>query len=169
MNSKKRFWARQRASDELEWLRCEEVDPLQLPRPIVLVTGAFDLLHAAHLRLLRCAKEHARSGTVVVAINTDESIREGKGLERPILTWPERASTVWATGLADSIVEFTTESELDALTKRLMPEFKVMGQEYLPLEGRYPFMKEIFIHQSPIGLSTTSIIERVLRAYRHGD
>ena len=160
-------WARQRSSDELDWARTDEIDPIVIPRPLVLVTGAFDLIHASHIRLLKTAREHAGKGTVLLALNSDESVRLRKGPSRPILTWLERASTVWALDVVDILLEFSTEEELDNLTKYLRPEFKVLGQEYIPQCGQYPWMHEIIVRQSPLSLSTSLIVERVKEALKH--
>jgi len=163
-NKQSWFWARQRAADELDWARVEELDPILIPRPLVLVTGAFDLIHAAHIRLLKTAREHAGKGSVLVAINSDSSVKERKGPTRPILTWPERAATIWALGLTDIMLEINSEEELDKLTMNLKPDYKVLGQEYIPLCGKYPFMKEIIVRQNPLSISTSYIIDRVKEA-----
>ena len=61
---------------------------------IVLANGNFDLLHVGHVRCLRGAKE--LGGKLVVAINSDESVRALKGEGRPVMTAGERAEIVAA-------------------------------------------------------------------------
>ena len=77
---------------------------------ITLANGNFDLLHVGHVRYLRGAK--ALGGKLVVAINSDESVRALKGEGRPIMPESERAEIVAALADVDAVVIF---SERDAV------------------------------------------------------
>ncbi len=71
---------------------------------IVLANGNFDLLHVGHVRYLRGAKE--LGGKLVVAINSDESVRALKGEGRPVMPEEERAEIVAALADVDAVVIF---------------------------------------------------------------
>src|SRR5579863_4735426 len=71
---------------------------------IVLANGNFDLLHVGHVRYLRGAKE--LGGKLVVAINSDESVRKLKGEGRPVMPAEERAEIVAALSDVDAVVIF---------------------------------------------------------------
>ena len=96
---------------------------------IVLANGNFDLLHVGHVRYLRGAKE--LGGKLVVAINSDESVRSLKGEGRPLMPAEERAEIVAALGDVDAVVIF---SELDVrpLIREIRPDIQAKGTDYTP-------------------------------------
>lgn len=126
------FWCRERHAigDELEWMRIEGLKTLNLPRPIVLITGAFDILHVGHMRLLFTARQQAGNGTVICAMNSDDSVTERKGQGRPIMSWPERAAAL-AYMPIDVLVEFDTEKELKKLVALVEPDLQVVGPDWM--------------------------------------
>ena len=71
---------------------------------IVLANGGFDLLHVGHVRYLRAAK--ALGGKLIVAVNSDASLRELKGAGRPLMPAAERAEILAALEDVDAIVIF---------------------------------------------------------------
>ena len=153
------LWARERnpALDDVKWLRVENLLGLELPQPVVLVTGAFDLLHAPHMRLLFAAREKAGyNGTVLVAMNSDASVRRRKGDSRPIMTYAERAAVLNYMPI-DYLVEFDTEEDLKALADIAKVNCQVAGPEYFnkPTSAGVPV---ICIRDG--GPHTTDIIER---------
>ena len=94
---------------------------------ITLANGNFDLLHVGHVRYLRGAK--ALGGRLVVAINTDESVRALKGEGRPVTPADERAEIVAALADVDAIVIF---SELDVrpIIREIQPDVQAKGTDY---------------------------------------
>ena len=94
---------------------------------IVLANGNFDLLHVGHVRYLRGAKE--LGGKLVVAINSDESVRALKGEGRPIMPAPERAEIVAALAGVDAVVVFP-ELDVRALIREIHPDFQAKGTDY---------------------------------------
>lgn len=94
---------------------------------IVLANGNFDLLHVGHVRYLRGAKE--LGGKLVVAINSDESVRALKGEGRPIMPAPERAEIVAALAGVDAVVVFP-ELDVRALIREIHPDFHAKGTDY---------------------------------------
>jgi rfaE bifunctional protein nucleotidyltransferase chain/domain len=94
---------------------------------VTLANGNFDLLHVGHVRYLRGAK--ALGGKLVVAINSDESVRTLKGEGRPIMPEPERAEIVAALADVDAVVVFP-ELDVRALIREIRPDIQAKGTDY---------------------------------------
>jgi rfaE bifunctional protein nucleotidyltransferase chain/domain len=94
---------------------------------IVLANGNFDLLHVGHVRYLRGAKELA--GKLIVAINSDESVRTLKGDGRPVMPAEERAEIVAALADVDAVVIFS-ELDVRALIREIRPDIQAKGTDY---------------------------------------
>ena len=94
---------------------------------IVLANGGFDLLHVGHVRHLRGAK--AIGGRLVVAINSDESVRSLKGEGRPIMPEQERAEIVAALADVDAVVIFP-ERDVRAIIEEIRPDVQAKGTDY---------------------------------------
>jgi rfaE bifunctional protein nucleotidyltransferase chain/domain len=96
---------------------------------ITLANGGFDLLHVGHVRYLRGAK--ALGGRLVVAINSDESLRTLKGKRRPIMSAAERAEIVAALADVDAVVIFP-ELDVRAIIREIRPDIQAKGTDYTP-------------------------------------
>jgi rfaE bifunctional protein nucleotidyltransferase chain/domain len=94
---------------------------------ITLANGAFDLLHVGHVRYLRGAK--ALGGRLVVAVNSDESVRALKGESRPIMPAEERAEIVAALADVDAVVIFP-ELDVRAIVREIRPDVQAKGTDY---------------------------------------
>lgn len=94
---------------------------------ITLANGGFDLLHVGHVRYLRGAK--ALGGKLVVAINSDESVRALKGEGRPITPEDERAEIVAALADVDAVVIFP-ELDVRAIIREIRPDIQTKGTDY---------------------------------------
>jgi D-beta-D-heptose 7-phosphate kinase / D-beta-D-heptose 1-phosphate adenosyltransferase len=96
-------------------------------KQIVLTNGCFDLLHAGHLSLLGHA---AKLGDVLVlAINSDASVRRQKGLERPLVPQAERAALLAALTFVDAVTIFDEDTPLEIL-QAVKPHVLVKGGDY---------------------------------------
>src|SRR6202161_2422116 len=95
--------------------------------PIILANGNFDLLHVGHVRYLRGAK--GLGGKLVVAINSDESVRVLKGEGRPVMPAEERAEIVAALADVDAVVIFS-ELDVRALIREIRPDIQAKGTDY---------------------------------------
>ncbi len=102
-----------------EWRRAGE--------RITLANGNFDLLHVGHVRYLHGAK--ALGGKLVVAINSDESVRALKGEGRPVMPDHERAEIVAALADVDAIVIFP-ELDVRAIIREIRPDVQAKGTDY---------------------------------------
>ena len=94
---------------------------------IAFANGAFDLLHVGHIRYLEGAKRQA--DRLVVAINSDASVRGLKGPTRPILTEADRAELVDAIRAVDYVVIFD-EPTVTPLLELLKPDVHCKGTDY---------------------------------------
>ena len=102
-----------------EWRRAGE--------RVTLANGNFDLLHVGHVRYLRGAK--ALGGKLVVAVNSDESVRALKGAGRPIMPEQERAEIVAALADVDAVVIFS-ELDVRAIIREIHPDIQAKGTDY---------------------------------------
>jgi rfaE bifunctional protein nucleotidyltransferase chain/domain len=94
---------------------------------VTLANGNFDLLHVGHVRYLHGAK--ALGGKLVVAINSDESVRTLKGEGRPVMPEAERAEIVAALSDVDAVVIFP-ELDVRAIIREIHPDIQAKGTDY---------------------------------------
>ncbi|OGK76875.1 MAG: ADP-heptose synthase [Candidatus Rokubacteria bacterium GWC2_70_16] len=94
---------------------------------IVLANGCFDLLHVGHVRYLQAAR--ALGDVLLVALNSDASVRRLKGAGRPVVGEGERAEIVAALRPVDAVVVFD-EDTVDSLVSRLRPDVQAKGTDY---------------------------------------
>jgi len=148
------------SSDEL---REERVRLRAEGKRLVFTNGCFDILHVGHVRYLKRAREHGDA--LVVAINSDRSVRELKGAGRPIMSEQERAEMLAALRVVDYVTVFDDLSPR-ALIAEVLPDVLVKGGDYQlnEIHGReeveaaggrvlsLPFVE---------GASTSSIIEKI--------
>lgn len=94
---------------------------------VTLANGCFDLLHVGHVRYLRAAKE--LGGRLIVAINSDDSVRSLKGEGRPLMPAAERAEILAALADVDAVVIFP-ERDVRALIREIHPDIQAKGTDY---------------------------------------
>lgn len=94
---------------------------------VVFTNGAFDLLHVGHVRSLKAAR--ALGNRLVVAINSDRSIRRAKGRGRPVVPEAERAEILCALGCVDYVTLFEDRTA-DGLLLKLRPDIHAKGTDY---------------------------------------
>ena len=125
--------------------------------------GCFDILHAGHVSLL--AQARAACDRLIVALNTDASIRRLKGEGRPVNALESRAAVIAALRYVDAVVAFDEDTPLEVI-RALMPDILVKGADYQPEEvvgaeivqakgGR------LLLAVLQEGHSTTAVIERI--------
>jgi rfaE bifunctional protein nucleotidyltransferase chain/domain len=96
-------------------------------KTVVLANGCFDLFHVGHIRYLRAAR--AKGDVLVVALNSDSSVRRLKGEGRPILPQKERAEILAAFSFVDYVTIFS-ESMVTKVLLALKPDIHVKGSDY---------------------------------------
>jgi rfaE bifunctional protein nucleotidyltransferase chain/domain/rfaE bifunctional protein kinase chain/domain len=98
---------------------------------VVATGGCFDLLHAGHARTLSAAR--ALGDCLVVCLNSDDSVRQLKGPERPIMTQDDRVELLLALDCVDAVVVFD-ETTPDEALRRFRPDVWAKGGDYTAAE-----------------------------------
>jgi len=131
---------------------------------IVFTNGCFDLLHTGHIHLL---KESKKLGDIlIVALDTDESVRILKGNSRPIIGQAERAQILSALDCVDYVTIFSTD-ELKHLIKGLKPDILTKGADYKKeevvgkdiVEG---YGGEVILIPTLQGISSSRLISKII-------
>ena len=94
---------------------------------VALTNGCFDLLHAGHVRLLEDSA--AQSDRLIVALNSDDSIRRLKGEERPLMPESQRVAVLSALECVDAVVIFGEDTPLGVI-ERVCPDYLIKGGDY---------------------------------------
>lgn len=99
-----------------------------LAKPVVMTNGVFDILHRGHVTYL--AQARALGASLVVAVNTDASVRRlGKGDDRPLNTCADRMALLAALESVSLVVEFDEDTALQAVLA-VHPDIYVKGGDY---------------------------------------
>ena len=134
---------------------------------IVFTNGCFDLLHVGHLRYLEEAKN--LGDVLVVAVNSDASVRRLKGPERPILPLEERMEILSGLQCVSFVTSFDESTPLELISS-LQPHLLVKGGDWTKetVVGRELVERsggEVAILPFVKGASTTNVIEVILSRY----
>ena len=137
----------------------------------IFTNGCFDILHRGHIELFKfCRSQHAYK-QVVVGVNSDKSIRELKGPDRPIMLEEDRIAVLLAIQWIDSIIIFDTKSVLPVI-KAVKPSFLIKGGNYSTkscavadqiVGQKFVESYDGRVYTAPMveGVSSTNIIERI--------
>ncbi len=134
---------------------------------VVFTNGCFDLFHVGHVRYLEGARQ--QGDVLVVGVNSDRSVRQLKGEDRPIFPQQERAEILAALEAVDFVTIFDDPTP-QAVIARMLPHVLVKGAGWAPTEivgraeveaagGRVVSMPAV------LGFSTTSIVNNVQKIY----
>lgn len=144
----------------------------QLGKTIVITNGVFDILHAGHIHSLREAKKCGN--ILVVAVNSDDSVKRLKGSGRPIVKAADRMVVLDALRVVDFVIEFTDDTP-EELICQIVPDVLVKGGDYEVEEiAGYKCVQEsggvIAIIPLLDGMSSTGIMKEVVdKASEQGD
>ena len=137
----------------------------------IFTNGCFDILHRGHIELFKfCRLQHAYK-QVVVGVNSDESIKELKGPDRPIMSEEDRIAVLLAIQWIDYVIIFDTKSVLP-LIEALKPSFLIKGGNYSTkacavadqiVGQKFVESYDGRVYTAPMieGVSSTNIIERI--------
>lgn len=127
----------------------------------VFVNGTFDLLHIGHLQLLNFARSYG--DYLIVAIDTDERVKEKKGTSRPIHNQDERRFFLNMLKPVNQVEIFSSDSELEELIKGFNPDIMVVGSDWKnkPVVGSQ-YAKELKFFNRIDGYSSTKIIQSII-------
>lgn len=106
--------------EECTWLKASD-------KKIVFTNGCFDILHPGHTRYLFAARE--LGDHLIVAVNSDRSVKALKGPERPIFSEQQRAELLAALGCVDTVLIFDEDNPLNVI-EQLLPDILVKGGDW---------------------------------------
>jgi len=145
----------------------EELPALVAGKKVVLANGCFDILHVGHVRYLEGARN--LGDTLVVAINSDRSVKALKGESRPILNENERVALVSALRCVDHVVVFD-EDDVTRVLNVLRPSIHAKGTDYS--EATVPEREQVLAYGGQVRItgdpkdhSTRDVIRRILETY----
>lgn len=131
-------------------------------KKVGLTSGCFDILHAGHLHVLNEAKRYC--DILIVAVNTNDSVRQLKGLGRPINDATDRALLIDSLKPVDFVI-YNSRLNNNSLVRILKPDFYIKSGEYSETSTSAALVEEyhgatIFIPVLP-GYSSTKIIQKI--------
>ncbi len=143
---------------------------------IVFTNGCFDILHIGHVNYLEQAK--ALGDTLILALNSDASVRSIKGSPRPIVPQEERAYILASLEVVDYVIIFDEDTPL-TLIEDIEPDVLVKGGDWdqetvvggASVEkrgGRVVIIPQVRGTETDLSASTTNMINRIVKRYTEG-
>ncbi|MDR2645257.1 MAG: adenylyltransferase/cytidyltransferase family protein [Endomicrobium sp.] len=132
-------------------------------KKVVFTNGCFDLLHLGHVSLFKKAK--SMGDVLIVAINSDKSLRCLKGPKRPLVGEKDRAKLLLSLKPVDYVIVFNEHTPKEILSE-IRPDILVKGGDYKLSEiiGR-EFVKKVYRFPFVKGKSTTNLINLIMERY----
>jgi D-beta-D-heptose 7-phosphate kinase/D-beta-D-heptose 1-phosphate adenosyltransferase len=125
---------------------------------LVFTNGCFDLIHEGHLQTLQFARE--KGDKLVVALNSDDSVKRLKGDDRPVKSLSQRLAVVAALQMVDFVVSFEEDTPFEVI-KKIKPDVLVKGADYKKEEiVGADIVPEVFTAPLIPDVSTTALISR---------
>jgi rfaE bifunctional protein nucleotidyltransferase chain/domain len=136
-------------------------------KKIVFTNGCFDILHYGHVKYLEDAAK--KGDYLVVAVNSDSSVKRIKGSKRPIVKEMDRASTIAGLSSVDFVVIFDQDTPLEVI-KLLRPDVLVKGADWKDknIVGSDIVLNNggrVFTVKLEAGRSTSNLIKRIIERY----
>jgi rfaE bifunctional protein nucleotidyltransferase chain/domain len=126
----------------------------------IFVNGTFDILHRGHIELLNYAR--SQGDHLLVAIDSDERVRQLKGSARPINTLADRLLLLSNLRSVDQVASFNSDQELESIIKQYAPDAMIKGSDYV---GKHvigaEYCKAIEFYNLVDGYSTTKKIQDI--------
>jgi rfaE bifunctional protein nucleotidyltransferase chain/domain len=134
---------------------------------IVFTNGCFDILHYGHVKYLQDAR--AKGDYLVVAVNSDSSIKKIKAKNRPVITQGDRLKTLAALACVDFVVLFNEDNPL-SLIKALKPDILIKGADWskkkiIGADFVSNYGGKVLTVNLVKGRSTSLIIEKIVRDF----
>jgi len=134
---------------------------------IVFTNGCFDLLHYGHIQYLEAAKR--KGDVLVVALNSDSSIKRIKGKNRPIINERDRLGTIVALASVDYVTLFSEDTPLK-LIKLLKPDILIKGADWnkkniVGADLVAGYGGKVYTVKLSQGRSTTKIIKKIAKNF----
>jgi len=126
---------------------------------IIFTNGCFDVLHRGHIKLLMYC--HTLGETVIVGLNSDESIRRLKGKDRPINNLEDRKLLLESLRYVHQVIVFSEDTPYNII-KEIKPSIIVKGGDYKPEDVVGQDISEVKIFNYVKGYSTTKKIKSII-------
>ena len=123
---------------------------------VIFTNGCFDVLHLGHLKLLKFAKQ--QGDKLVVAINSDASVKKLKGETRPKFTQEDRKAMLESLSIVDEVIVFDEDTPYE-LIKKIQPDVIVKGGDYTVKTVVGHDLAEVVIFPRVKDYSTSKILE----------
>ena len=153
-------WLKENWAEGRHVKRVERIDPLN---GVVMANGVFDVLHKGHIELLKFSK--SQGDRLVVAIDSNDRVRELKGDHRPVNSEEDRKKLLEAIEYIDEVIVFNSAEELRNLYNSVRPAVIVKGGEWTAEEirKRDNIPEEIIVKIFPIldNYSTTNTLNKI--------
>ena len=150
----------------LKLQRIQQLPQVLAGKKVVLANGCFDILHVGHLRYLEAARK--MGDVLVVAINSDKSVRLIKDAGRPIMSENERVALVSALACVDYVVLFD-EPDVNRVLDALRPSIHAKGTDYT--EQTVPERQKVLAYGGDVRIagdpkdhSTRDLLSRIRKA-----
>jgi len=138
----------------------DDIDTVKPKVNTVFTNGCFDILHPGHINLLKESKKLGRK--LIVGINSDASIHNIKGFDRPILNQNQRKIMLEALGIADEVIIFDEDTPYQ-LIKRIRPDIITKGGDYTIQNVVGNDLANVVIIPTIDNYSTTGVIDAIKR------
>ena len=124
--------------------------------------SSFDLLHAGHILMLKDAKDQC--DYLVVGLQIDPTIDRPKTKNKPIQTLKERKIQLAAVKYIDEIVIYNTESDLYELLRKIKPNIRILGSDYIDKKFTGDDLDiEVYYHQRNHKFSSTNLRKKIVK------
>lgn len=147
-------------------MRAERDRLTAVGKKLVFTNGCFDILHRGHVTYLTYARN--QGDALVVALNTDLSVKANKGLNRPINSEEDRAYVLGSLRAVDYIVFFSDKEPRDIIAQ-ILPQVLVKGKDWAHYVSGRDVVEanggHVVLADMVEGRSTTGTIEKVLHVY----
>jgi D-beta-D-heptose 7-phosphate kinase/D-beta-D-heptose 1-phosphate adenosyltransferase len=138
-------------------------------KQLVFTNGCFDILHAGHVSYLTFARN--QGDALVVALNTDSSVKRNKGHDRPINNEEDRAHVLGSLRAVDYVIYFD-DNEPKEVIAQILPQVLVKGKDWAHYVSGREVVEEhggrVVLADMVEGRSTTNTIERIVQVYGRG-
>jgi D-beta-D-heptose 7-phosphate kinase/D-beta-D-heptose 1-phosphate adenosyltransferase len=139
-------------------------------KKLVFTNGCFDILHRGHVTYLTFARN--QGDALVVAVNSDASVKRNKGDDRPINSEEDRAYVLASLRAVDYVVIFDDEEPKD-LIAQILPQVLVKGSDWAHYVSGREIVEanggQVVLAEMVEGRSTTGTIERIVQVYGHAN
>jgi D-beta-D-heptose 7-phosphate kinase/D-beta-D-heptose 1-phosphate adenosyltransferase len=150
----------------VEEMRAERDRLVTQGKKLVFTNGCFDILHRGHVTYLTFARN--QGDALVVAVNTDASVKVNKGDDRPINSEEDRAYVLASLRAVDYVVYFG-DPEPKGIIAQILPQVLVKGKDWAHyVSGREVVEAnggKVVLADMVEGRSTTNVIEKIARVY----